>query len=246
MYSLGIALGVGVVIFGVVAAWLGPLAALIPGIGTAVVTMFLVSRRVGQQVEQEMSQVVPLLQSRKIKAAQEKIDGIKRQYGPWQFLLEGQLDAQLGMIEYMQMHWDKALPLLEKGKWRNWSALVCIACIHYRKGRKDQAWEVFETAASASSKEVIIYQVWILLLLRDSKRTQALEVVSKGLVAQPDSNALKELRNKIANKKKVTSKALGEAWFQFFPEDLHQQALVRGQRQPMMQPRFGARHAPRR
>ena len=247
MYALGISLAVGLVVFGIIAAWLGPLAAIVPGVGVALVGMFLISRQVGQRVEAAMAAIAPLLQNRRIKEAEAHIRQVQKQYGPWQFLLAGQLDAQLGMIEYMQMHWDKALPLLQSGQFRNWTALVCIGCVHYRKGRKEQAWEAFEKAASASSKEVVIYGIWAHLLVKDGKRTEALEAVSKGLKAQPESQALKDLKQRIANKKKVNAKAFGEVWFQFFPEELRQQALVRGRgNQAQMQSRLGARHAPRR
>lgn len=248
MYSLAIAVAAGVAVFGAVAAWLGVIAGIIPGIAVVIVTMFFLSRRVGQTVEAEMQTIVPLLQSRKVAEAQQKIRDMKATYGNWQFLLSGQLDAQLGMLEYMQMNFDQALPLLVSGKWRNWSALVCIACIHYRRGRKEQAWEAFDAAASAADKESIIYGVWATLLLKDGKRTEALAAVARGLKAQPESQVLKELQSKIANKKKLKApKMFGEAWMQFFPEEMAQQMMLRGQRGGVMQaPRLGARHAPRR
>ncbi len=254
MYNLLLSLGIGIAVFGAVTAWLGVIAGVIPGIATTLVALFFLSRRVGKVVEQEMSQLVPLLQARKVAEAQQRIRSLQARYGRWQFMLEGQLSAQLGMIEYMQMHFDEALPLLEEGKWRNWSALVCIGCIHHRKGRKDQAWEAFRKAASAAPKEVIIYGVWTTLLLRDGKRAEALEVVASGLKQQPDSQIMKELKQKVANKKKVKPQMFGETWYQFFPEDMAQQMMMRGQRggNPAMQqvaaqqPRFGARHAPRR
>ncbi len=87
--------------------------------------------------------------------------------------------------------------------------------------------------------------------MRDGKRTEALEVVDAGLKHQPDSPMLKELQQKIANKKKVDPKAFGDLWYQFFPEDFAKQMVVRGRAgHPLMaqqpQPRIGARQAPRR
>ncbi len=40
------------------------------------------------------------------------------------------------MTDYLQMKWDDALPRLEEGRWRNWSAILCIGLIHHRKGNK--------------------------------------------------------------------------------------------------------------
>ena len=175
--------------------------------------------------------------------------GIQERHGRWQFMLEGQIEAQLGMLEYLQMNWDKALPKLEAGKWRNWTAWTCIGCIHYRRGRKAAAWEAFGKAADAAPKEVIIYGVWATLLVRDNERTEALNVVARGLNSQPDSKTLKDLKQKIANKKKIKNTMFGEGWYQFFPEDMAQQMMMRGRRSGMPQapqPRIGARGAPRR
>lgn len=248
MYSLAVSVVVGLVLYGLIGLAFGSaVAGIIPGLIGVGVVMFLLTRRVGKAVEAEMQGLVPLLQSRKIAEAQKQIRSMKERYGRWQFLLAGQLDAQLGMIEYMQMHWDAALPLLESGKWQNWTALVCIGAIHHRRGRKEKAYESFEAAAKASSKEVIIYGVWAVLLMKDGKRSEALSVLAQGLKAQPDSQVLKDLQAKIANKKKVQApKMFGEAWMQFFPEEMAQQMMLRGQRGVMQAPRLGARHAPRR
>ncbi|MBX2800130.1 MAG: hypothetical protein KTR31_20800 [Myxococcales bacterium] len=249
MINLAISLGIGVVLFAAIALWLSPVAAIIPALGVSAIAMFFLSRRVAKRVEVALAEVVPLLQARKVDLARRKLEGIKEQYGRWQFLLEGQLDAQLGMIEYLQMNWDQALPKLEKGKWRNWTALMCIGAIHFRKGRKEQAWEAFDKAANAAHKEVVIYGVWAALLVRDNQRAEALKVVARGLKSQPDSQLLKDLKQKVANKKKIKPKMFGEQWFQFFPEDMAKEMLMRGRRggQPgMAQPRMGARSAPRR
>lgn len=249
MYSLAISLVAGLAVFGAVSAGFGSVVAgVIPGLAAVGGVMFFLTRRVGRSVEAEMQQLVPLLQTRKVAEAQKLLRDLKARYGRWQFLLSGQLDAQLGMIEYMQLHFDEALPLLESGKWRNWTALTCIGCIHHRRGRKAQAYASFDAAAKAASKEVVIYGVWASLLVKEGKRTEALAVVSRGLEAQPDSQVLLELKKKIANKKKLKPpKMFGEAWMQFYPEEMAQQMMLRGQRGGVMQaPRLGARHAPRR
>ncbi len=249
MINFAISVGLGTVFFVLVALWINPIAGVFPGLGVMGISLFLLSRRISQRLESELSAIVPLLQDRQIDAARERLLSVKERYGRWQFMLSSQIDSQLGMIEYLQMHWDAALPLLQKGQWRNWTALVCIGAIHYRQGRKEAAWEALEKAAAAGSKEVIVYGIWSSLLVRDGKRTEALAAVAKGLKAQPESQILKELQSKIANKKKVKPKMFGDAWFQFFPEDMARQMVTRGRRGmpgAPQQPRIGARRAPRR
>ncbi|MEQ1501839.1 MAG: hypothetical protein ABMB14_06395 [Myxococcota bacterium] len=259
MYNLLLALGGGLVTFVAVTVWLGPVAGIVPALGVIGLVMFLLARRTGKQVEAEIATVGPLLQQRRIDEAETKLVHIKEKYGPWQFLLAGQIDAQLGMIDYLQRKFDDARPKLEAGKWRNAIALASLGCIDWRQGRKDDAWKQFAAAASASSTDATVYAVWATLLSRDGLRTEALEAVGKGLTAIPGNAMLKELQSRIANKKKIEpAQQFGETWYQYFPEDLAQQMVMRGTRpggaansafgklpQPP-QPRFGARHAPRR
>ncbi|MEN0063517.1 MAG: hypothetical protein AAGA48_15305 [Myxococcota bacterium] len=250
MINLAISLGISLAIYGLVAAWLGVIAGVIPALIALGFALYGFGRRTSKAVEQEMKAIVPLLEGRKIDQAVQLIEGIKARHGNWQFGLQGQLDGQLGMIQYMQLKWDRALPLLEQGKFQNWTAHVCIGCIHYRKGNKSEAWASFERATGISRKETIIYLVWATLLERSGERTQALEVVTKGLEAQPDSAKLKEMKKKLANKKKIQTKSFGEQWYQFFPEEMAKQMMMRGTRgqpqQAIIQPRIGARGAPRR
>lgn len=254
MYNLLLALLAGVVTFVVVALWLGPVAAVFPAVGVLVLVLFLLSRRTGKLVSDELAGVGPLLQQRRIDEAETKLVAVKEKYRQWQFLLAGQIDSQLGMIDYLQLKWDSARPKLEAGKWRNAVALTCLGAIHYRQGRKAEAWKSFAAAAAVGSSDVTIYCVWATLLARDGLRTEALDAVSAGLKELPNSAVLKDLQQKIANKKKIDTKSFGDAWHQYFPEELAQQMVMRGTRGPsplanrigQVQQRPGARHAPRR
>ena len=122
------------------------MAAVIPAVLLFGICFFLIARTVGNRVTNEMNLMVPLLQNRKIAEAETHLLAMIKRYGRWQFLLSGQLDSQRGMIRYMQTKFDDALPLLEKGKFRNWAALVSIGCIHHRRGKKDEAWKYLEKA----------------------------------------------------------------------------------------------------
>ena len=254
MYNVLLSLGAGALVGALAWALFGFLAAIVPALLVSVLAMFLLSRRTAGQVEAEVKRVLPLLQERRIDEAQTLLTAVKHKYGRWQLLLEGQIDAQLGMIDYLQMKFDEARPKLESGKWRNWSALLALAAIHWRQGRKDEAWKKFEEAASAGPKESLVYCVWATLLAREGLRKEALAAVAKGVAQQPTSQVLKDLQARVANDRKIDPKAFGELWFQYFPEDLAKEMVMRGRRAPGPlqqqqqgpQPRFGARHAPRR
>lgn len=253
MYNILISLGAGTLTFVLIAAWLGSIPAVLPALIVAGLAMFGLARRTGRLVEAEIAAVVPLLQERRIDEAAALLEGIKKRHGRWQVLLEGQIDAQIGMIDYLQLKFDEALPKLEQGRTRNWTALACIGCIHWRKGRKDEAHKALEEATAAGPKEAMAWIVAASLLVRDGKRAEALSTLEKGIQQIPSSELLKNLRNTVANKKPIKVESLPQTWYQFFPEDMAQQMTMRGRKGPpppgtpqMPQPRFGARHAPRR
>jgi tetratricopeptide (TPR) repeat protein len=262
MYNLLIAFGAGAVVFVLGAAVFGPFAGILPGLLVFVAAQFLLGRRTGTAIQAELAGLEPLLQGRKIDEAVALLRRVQATYKPWQFLLDQQIEAQIGILDYLQMKFDDARPRLEAGgkgpfTWtafgRNPLALALLACLHYRQGRKDEAWRVFTAASEASSTDAAIYQVWATLLARDGKRPEALAAVAAGLKAHDKHAGLLDLQHKLANDKRVDTKAFGQVWYQFFPEDLLKEQVMTGrsgtpggaqQRQPA--PRYGARHAPRR
>ena len=230
MYNLFIASALSVTVFVGTSAFLGPWAGVVPGVLVWGVVTFLLTRRTGQRVEAEMAVVLPLLQAGKVDEARAQLEVIRGRWANWQLLLDGSIDAQLGMLEYAQRKWDAALPLLERGRTRNWMAQTCIACIHFRQGRRDACWDEMSNAASAAGKEAMVYMVWAVLATRAGERTRALDALTQGLEQVPDSEPLKNLKNTIANKKKIKTRGFGDAWYQFFPEDLVTRQLMRGRK----------------
>lgn len=252
MYNVLLSLAAALVVFVAVTLGIGWIAAILPAVVVLVGALVFLARRTNGQVQAELASVGPMLQQRRIDEAQTKLVRVKQQYGPWQLLLAGQIDAQLGMIDYLQLKFDEARPKLDAGKWRNATALCCLGCIDWRRGRKAEAVKQFAAAAAASSQDVTLYCVWATLLARDGQRAEALAAVAEGLKAIPANPQLTDLQQRIANKKKLDPSAWGEAWYQYFPEEYAQKMMMKGTRGPpplqgqLPQPRFGARHAPRR
>jgi tetratricopeptide (TPR) repeat protein len=253
MYNVVIAVGAGVIVFAVVAALLSPWAAIVPAVLVVGGAMFFLARRVNRLIEADMAKLPAMLEARQIQEAEAHLRGMQERYGKWQLMLDGQLEAQLGMLDYLQLKFDDALPKLEKGSWRNAHALICVGAIHYRRGRKEQAWEALEKAQNADSKELMGHLVHAVLRAKSGDRDGALAAIATGLEALPDHAQLVQLRNRVANKKKIDVKQLPQTWYQFFPEDLQKQMLVRGRKggphpnaPQMPQQRIGARSAPRR
>ncbi len=249
MYNVLLSLALSLLTLGLNLLWLKPMAAAIPAIFVFGIALFFLTRRISKILEVEMEAIVPLLQARKVDEARAHLDAVRAKYGRWQFLLDGQVAAQVGMIDYLQMKWDDALPRLEKGRWRNWAAILCIGLIHHRKGDKTKAYEEFANAASSSSTEAMIYLVWVTVLTRDGKRKEALDALAQAKTAMPENDLIKRLHKTVANKKKINTKTFPQTWYQFFPEEMLKQHMIKGRQQQMAQapqPKFGGRSAPRR
>ncbi len=253
MRSIAVSVAVGLLGAAVATWFFGWIAGLVPFILLGIGTQFFLTRRVGKFVEVEMTRVPALLQERKVDDARRVLEGIRNRWGPWQPLLSGAMDAQIGMLEYMQLHFDAALPLLKRGTFRNWMAVTAIGCIHWRKGDKAAAKKAFGDAVTTGGADPMAFVVPAVLLAEAGDGTEALAMLAKGVTAHPKSELVLGLQRTIANKGKIDRSKLPEAWLQFFPEDLARQMMVRGRKggpDPRMPtapaPKWGARSAPRR
>ncbi len=239
MYNLALSTLFAAIAFAASALTFTPIAGVFPAVVAFGLSFFLISRRVGRELEVEMKKLEPLLMARKVDEAKALIAELKGKYGNWQPLLSGQLDANAGLIDYMQMKWDDALPQLERGKWRNWMVMVCIGLIHHRQKRPDEARRALADATYVAPSEPMIYLVQTVLLARQGERDEALKAISNGLKQIPGSQLLQDLQSTVANKKKIDTRKFPQNWYQFFPEDAVKHHMMRGQRGgPMPGPNF--------
>jgi hypothetical protein len=88
---------------------------------------------------------------------------------------------------------------------------------------------VLEAASGPAKGEPIYWGLYAHVLNEAKKRDEALLVVGRGLEANPDSKVLKAIQEQLSNKKRPDMKAFGEAWYQFFPEDIPQEKLMQMQ-----------------
>ena len=109
----------GVLVFALIAVWFAPIAGVLPALFVSVTAFFVITMRVGKRVQAEMAGLQPLLEARRVDDAMRLLESIRSRYGKYQLMLDGQLQAQAGLIAYMQMRFDDALPMLEKGSFRN-------------------------------------------------------------------------------------------------------------------------------
>jgi|JI6StandDraft_1071083.scaffolds.fasta_scaffold205401_2 hypothetical protein len=231
MYNLLLSLGAALIVGSIPLLFGFPLiSVLIPSILTFPIVMFLLSRRTAAAVQAELLPLQSLMAAGKVDEAKELIVRVRDGWSSWQPLLHGQLTGQLGMIAYLQLKFDEAQPLLEQSGGQDWSALVALGCIHFRRNRDDEAWATFTKAAAAGPKEVMVYVVWATLLTRRELRSEALVALSKGLESLPENQLLRSMKNTVANKQRLDPETYPENWSAFFPEEAAQRLMMRGRR----------------
>lgn len=206
------------------------------------IVAFLLMRRTTTQIQGELAPVQGMMmalqgESNRAKAEQvlaevrTLLEDVKVKYARWQILLEGQMDAQIGFLDYMRLDFDAAMPRLQAA-WRDWNADVAIACILLRRNETDAAWAKFADAESSGSKEPVVYAMHAIHRNERGMRKEALEALTRGLEATGGNALLRDLKNKLANKQKLDPTVLGDTWYRFHPETMVQQAMVRGRRGP--------------
>lgn len=244
MYNLLISLGAALVGYGVGAAVAGWGAGFIPSILALVVTYVLLARRTGKQVEAVFSGAMVHMQAGKLDAARAAMESALP-LGKWQFLVAPQIHSQIGSLDYLEgvgmtvqrqpkaaaAKFASARAHLEKSWSRDWRGRALLACVHHREGRPDEAVKVIEEASGAGKGETLYWGVYAYILNEAKKRDEALQVVGRGLKESPESKSLKEIQEAMANKKRPDMKVFGESWYQFFPDQVPQEVLMKQQQQ---------------
>ena len=174
------------------------------------------------------------------KAVRELKDALK--YGKWQIYVEGQLNAQIGMIYYMKRDFSNAFPYLEKAFFKNWAAMAMLGICYMKRQKKDKMIATFEKALQWTSKESLFWNLYAYCLLESGEASKAKETLEKGLKKMPGDAHIKENLENLQQGRKMKMRNFGDQWYQFHLENVaaiqkHQMAAMGGR----MQRRMGAR-----
>jgi tetratricopeptide (TPR) repeat protein len=259
MYNLLIALGASVAAYALGAFVAGWAAGFIPGILALVVTFFMLSRRTMRQMEAVAQAAMAHMQAGRVDEARNALLAALP-LGKWQFLVEQQIHGQVGSLDYMQAvglkmqrqltasqaRMQEARERLEKSWTRDWRSRALLGLVHHRLGEADAAIAAFEGASAAGSGEPIFWGLYTHVLNEARKRDQALLVAGRGLESCKNNAALLQVRESLSNKRRPDFKnAFGEAWFQFFPDDMTPEQIMAMQAAANAPGAPSSAHAPR-
>lgn len=171
------------------------------------------------------------------KAIRELKDAL--QYGKWQIYVEGQLNAQIGMIYYMKRDFSNAFPYLEKAFFKNWVAMGMLGICYMKRQKKDKMISTFENTVRWTAKEPLLWNLYAYCLAESGETSKAREALEKGLKKIPGDIHLKENLENLQQGRKMKMRHYGDMWYQFHLESMaaiqkHQMAAMGGRMQRRM------------
>ncbi len=218
MINLLLALGAGIVST-VLLAWLNvrPWLAVPVGLVVGAGLFIWLGRQVQSRLEAIFTRASELMKKQKFDQA---IEVMKEGYrfSSRQFLVKGSIDGQIGMLQYIRQKSDEAEPLLKSASLQHYVAKAMLGVLQWKRGEKKAARETFDLALKSGKKESLLYAVYAYVLNEMGDRTEAIEVLNRGLKACANDERLLNNRNLLQNGKPLKMKAYGEQWYQFLIE----------------------------
>jgi tetratricopeptide (TPR) repeat protein len=227
---------------------------LLPAVIAAVVAYLLLMRRTLQQVEatmgraqQELMQLQALAMTpsvnnqAKIKEHFARAIEIMKEahrFDRWQFLIDTQINGQVGMLYYLQKEFDQAEPYLRNSFYKNWIAQAMLALTHFRRREYDKMEEVFERAVKANKKDSLLWALYAWCQFKNDKPEAAIRILARAKESVTDERINSNLLS-LQNKEKMDMEGWGEQWYQFHlvlpPQARMQQMQMQQQQQQLQQ-----------
>ena len=225
MFNLLISLAAGVLVaVAIKLAGFSIWAGLLPGALVFVGVYIVLARRTAVQVQALMTAAQAELQGNQPTSQRELTARIDRavkmlegglHFGKWQFLVEPEIHAQMGMLRYLGKDMEAARTHLAKSSARNYMAKAFEGALHYQ--RKDTAamTTAFEAAVKAGKKEAIVWAAYAWCLVQIGKKDAALGVLARAVQANPTDEKLKGSLAQLQNDKRLKMKPYEPLWWNF-------------------------------
>ncbi len=211
--GLGTAIGASLLFGYLTRPWIGIILGLISGIA-----MFIWRSRVTQnKLEAIFFRAGELMKKQQFDPA---ILVMKEGYAlaPWQFMIKGSIDGQIGVVQYVRKKHDEAEPLLKSASYQHYIAKAMLGILQWKRGEKKLARQTFQLALKAGKKESLLYAVYAWILNEMKDRTAAIDVLNKGIEICKGDERLLANRSCLQNNKPMKMKLYGEQWYQFMLE----------------------------
>lgn len=244
MINLLLSLAAGVVVTVVIRlSGFSMLAGIFPGTLAFVGVYVLLGRRTFKQLQGVMTRVQAELSSMTANKKEQQVKADKAlkmledalPLGRWQFLLEGEVHGQIGMIKFLFKDYDGAMASFAKTGARNYFARAMQASILFQKKDFGAMERSFEDAVKHGKKEGLMWAAYAWCLLQNKESDKALKVLGRAVETNPSDEKLKGALVAVQNDKRLKMKAWEPMWWQLGLEQ-----------PPVAQPQFYQGRAGRR
>jgi len=190
---------------------------LILGFIVGLVVLIILGRKVQTQLESIMAQMQKQAQAGKIDQAITILkQGFKLKNR--QLFVEGQINAQIGMLYYLKKNQEKALTYLKNGFLKHYIAQGMMAAIYYKKKEFGSMKETMDATVKGNKKESIVYALYAYFLSKNKEKEAAIKMLQKGLKKLPDDKNLMQNLILLQNNKRMKMRVYGDIWTQFMLE----------------------------
>lgn len=182
----------------------------------------LLARRVATQVQKIAEQAQGILQG--VRAEKDRIPALDKAikifesamvFSRWQFFIGSEIEANIGILQYMKRDYENAKPHLEKALSRNWMAKAYLGCIHFQAKDEAAMKDAFEKAVTSGKKEALAWAAYAWCLDNSKKHDEAIAVAGRAVNENPSDEKLKKLQNQLQNNKRLKMNAFEPMWWQF-------------------------------
>jgi tetratricopeptide (TPR) repeat protein len=90
---------------------------------------------------------------------------------------------------------------------------MVLAALHYKRGDFDAATKVLETAISYNKKQMLLYNVYAYLLVKEGDKAKAIELLLRALKVEKDNESSKDNLLRLQNGKRLNMKRFGMPWY---------------------------------
>lgn len=223
MFNLLVSVAAGLLVaIGIKLAGFSLVAAIIPAtlvmIGVFVVMgrrSFMALQAVMKDVQVELSSMTGNQKEQKVKVekAVKMLEGALP-LGKWQFLVEAEIWAQIGMIRFLFKDYEAAEAAFGKASQRNYLAQAMKATMRYQRRDFSAMEACFENAVKHGKKESLMWAAYAWCLTQNKESDKALRVLSRGVEANPSDDKLKKALTDLQNDKRLKMKAWEPMWWQ--------------------------------
>lgn len=188
--------------------------AITPGVIAALVTAVLIMRWVGKRIQPVVEEAQRHLQGGRRELALKALRaGLANRL--WHPLLEGQLRAQIGALQYASGDVDGAIAELSRAASRPWESKAYLGAAYFKKHNEEGMKKAFEKAVKIGKGDGLSWTLYAYCLTARSKKDEAVAVLERAVKELPADQRIKTNLELVQAGKKMKVAPYGDRWASF-------------------------------